>query len=66
MISFPVNERRQPKVDWLMILAILGLMIIGTLFVYSATMANESAALTPWHKQAWEHLRAPASARRSA
>ena len=32
MISFPVNEHRQPKVDWLMIIAILGLMIVGTLF----------------------------------
>ncbi len=53
MISFPVNEHRQPKVDWLMIIAILGLMIVGTLFVYSATMANESAALAPWYNQAW-------------
>ena len=53
MMSFPINEHRQPKVDWLMIIAILGLMIIGTLFVYSATQANESAALTPWHKLAW-------------
>jgi rod shape determining protein RodA len=53
MIHFPVNEHRQPRVDWLMIIAILGLMITGALFVYSATMANESAALTPWYNQAW-------------
>jgi rod shape determining protein RodA len=31
------------KIDWLMLAAIGGLMIFGVLFVYSATMANESS-----------------------
>jgi rod shape determining protein RodA len=52
MIHLPVNER-QPRVDWLMIAALGGLMIIGVLFVYSATMASESARLIPWYNQAW-------------
>ncbi len=52
MIHQPVNER-QPTVDWLMIAALGGLMIIGAFFVFSATMASESNALVAWHKQAW-------------
>ena len=51
MIHQPVNER-QPTVDWLMIAALGGLMIIGAFFVFSATMASESNALVAWHKQA--------------
>jgi rod shape determining protein RodA len=32
-------------------LTIAGLMVIGALFVYSATMANESTNSLPWHRQ---------------
>jgi rod shape determining protein RodA len=46
-------QERQSRVDWLMISALGGLMFIGLLFVYSATMANESTALTAWYNQAW-------------
>lgn len=52
MIHFPVNER-QPRVDWLMLAAIGGLMMVGASFVYSATMANESAGVVAWYNQAW-------------
>jgi rod shape determining protein RodA len=52
MIPLAANER-QSRVDWLMMAALGGLMIIGVLFVYSATMANESAALAVWYNQAW-------------
>jgi rod shape determining protein RodA len=52
MIPLAANER-QSSVDWLMIAALGGLMLIGVLFVYSATMANESAALAAWYNQAW-------------
>lgn len=52
MIHFPVNER-QPRVDWLMLAAIGGLMLFGSSFVYSATMASDSASLVPWYNQAW-------------
>lgn len=52
MIPLAANER-QSRVDWLMMAALGGLMLIGVLFVYSATMVNESAALAPWYNQAW-------------
>jgi cell division protein FtsW (lipid II flippase) len=38
MTTTPLNERR--KLDRLQLAALAGLMFIGTLFVYSATMAN--------------------------
>ena len=46
------NER-QSRIDWLMLWALFGLMVVGVFFVYSATMANESAALIPWYNQPW-------------
>jgi rod shape determining protein RodA len=52
MIPLSANER-QSRVDWLMMAALAGLMLIGVTFVYSATMVNESAALTAWYNQAW-------------
>src|SRR3954466_8693025 len=41
----------QAKVDWLMIVAIAGLMVVGTCFIYSATMANETLSVLPWYRQ---------------
>ena len=41
------------RVDPLQLVALAGLMFIGTAFVYSATMANASAALLPWYDQSW-------------
>lgn len=52
MMTQTVNDR-QPTIDWVMLVALAGLMVIGTLFVFSATMVNESAALTAWYNQAW-------------
>ena len=42
---------RQSRIDWLLLLSILGLMVLGTLFIYSATMINETARESPWHTQ---------------
>src|ERR1051325_9328 len=50
MISFGSKER-QSKIDWGLFLAISALMLIGTAFIYSATMANESAIAAPWYRQ---------------
>jgi rod shape determining protein RodA len=47
-----LNES-QPRVDRLQIGALVGLMTVGAVFVYSATMVNESAAAAAWHKQSW-------------
>lgn len=53
MFSITQNER-QSRVDWLMMAALAGLMAIGLLFVYSATMANEtSSVLKSWYNQEW-------------
>ncbi len=43
----------QSRVDRLQIGAILGLMIVGAVFVYSATMVSESAAAADWYRQSW-------------
>jgi rod shape determining protein RodA len=52
MINSTINER-EPKLDRLQLVALAVLMGIGTLFVYSATMANASSAMLPWYDQSW-------------
>ena len=52
MMPLAANER-QSRVDWLMMAALAGLMLIGVSFVYSATMANEPVVLGAWYNQAW-------------
>ena len=44
---------RQPRLDKLQIVALLGLMLLGAAFVYSATMVRESAATARWYDQSW-------------
>jgi rod shape determining protein RodA len=46
-------KERHPKLDRLQLAALAGLMFLGAVFVFSATMASESAALVPWFKQFW-------------
>ena len=41
------------KFDRLQFVALAGLMFLGAAFVYSATMANDSAGLLSWYQQAW-------------
>ncbi len=43
----------QSRIDKLQLVALAGLMVLGGLFVYSATMARESAATAPWYDQSW-------------
>ena len=47
-----LNER-EPKLDRLLLIALLGLMVIGTLFVFSATMASPLEAQKMWFAQTW-------------
>ncbi|HXF10684.1 MAG TPA: rod shape-determining protein RodA, partial [Desulfuromonadaceae bacterium] len=51
MIDPSINERGD-RLDKLQLLAILGLMIVGTAFVFSATAAHQ-AGLVPWYNQTW-------------
>jgi rod shape determining protein RodA len=41
------------RVDKLQLVALLGLMVLGAAFVFSATMVNESAAAAAWYRQSW-------------
>jgi rod shape determining protein RodA len=52
MFDASLNER-QSRVDWLQMLALASLMLVGVAFVFSATMVNESAAQVPWFNQPW-------------
>jgi len=52
MVDPSINEHGQ-KLDHLQLLALLGLMIIGALFVCSATLANPDVAVLPWYDQMW-------------
>jgi cell division protein FtsW (lipid II flippase) len=54
MITTPINEPHV-KVDRPQLAALAGLMLLGTLFVFSATMANASETLKPWYSQTWTH-----------
>jgi rod shape determining protein RodA len=44
------QTERQPRIEWLQLLAMLGLMIVSVLFIYSATEARATGSI-PWHKE---------------
>ncbi len=50
MYESALNER-QRRVDWLMVAAVLGLMLLGVIFIASAKMAEETARQVPWYGQ---------------
>jgi rod shape determining protein RodA len=52
MFEAILNER-QSRVDRLQLFALLGLMLIGVAFVFSATTAGQAQGLTPLLKQSW-------------
>jgi rod shape determining protein RodA len=52
MVDPSINEHGQ-KLDQLQLLALAGLMVIGALFVCSATLANPDVAVLPWYDQMW-------------
>jgi rod shape determining protein RodA len=52
MFDADLNER-QPRIDRVLVVALVGLMLLGSAFVYSATMVSESARLAPWYSQSW-------------
>ncbi len=49
MFSFAQPER-QSRVEWLQVLALLGLMAVGIAFIYSATLAHKTNAV-PWYRE---------------
>ncbi len=54
LTPYPLGaNERQSRVDWLMLGALGCLMIIGALFVFSATMVSEATAQPAWYNQPW-------------
>jgi rod shape determining protein RodA len=53
MTTTLLNQERHERLDRLQLAALVGLMIVGTMFVYSATMANPAMAALPWYDQSW-------------
>jgi len=49
----PELNERQPRFERVQLIALFGLMLLGTAFVYSATMVSESAGLAAWYNQSW-------------
>ena len=48
-----LNKEHHEGLDRLQLAALVGLMVVGTMFVYSATMANPAMAALPWYDQSW-------------
>src|ERR1039457_3796678 len=46
-------QNHQSRIDRLLIAALCGLMVLGAMFVYSATMVSGSAGLAAWYNQVW-------------
>jgi rod shape determining protein RodA len=49
----PGLNEHQSRIDRVQLIALAGLMVLGAVFVYSATMVSESARLAPWYNQSW-------------
>jgi rod shape determining protein RodA len=50
-MNFTVKKESPSKVYWPLLLAVVGLIIVGVCFIYSATIANESANSVRWYNQ---------------
>ncbi|MCI0539954.1 MAG: rod shape-determining protein RodA [Verrucomicrobiales bacterium] len=50
MFETTLNQR-ESRIEWPMFAALFGLMILGALFIYSATSVNESAKQLAWYRQ---------------
>jgi rod shape determining protein RodA len=48
-----VLQHHESRIDRLQVAGLCGLMLLGTLFVYSATMVNESVSTASWYSQSW-------------
>jgi len=48
-----LNPKRRPAPDWWMLAAAAALMVIGALFIYSATLPMDGRATGAWYSQFW-------------
>ena len=42
----PIKDR-QARLDWLLLIGVVGLMAMGVAYIFSATMANEALSNQP-------------------
>jgi rod shape determining protein RodA len=49
----PILTEQQPRIDRVHLVALAGLMLLGTAFVYSATMVSATASAAAWYNQLW-------------
>jgi rod shape determining protein RodA len=49
----PTLNERHARLDRLQLVGLIGLILLGIVFVYSATMVSPSAQSLPWYNQAW-------------
>lgn len=54
MFDATLNQNDK-RVDWAVVVALLGLMLVGAVFIASAALAKESAAFLAWHRL--EHVK---------
>ena len=54
MVDPSINER-ESRFDRLQLIALAGLLFVGAVFVFSATMATALAADKAWYAQSWFH-----------
>ena len=48
-----ITSDQQPRIDRLQLAALCGLMLLGAVFVYSATMTSGSSSMVPLYNQMW-------------
>lgn len=51
MFARPNLSEKPARIDWVLLSALLGLMVLGVLFIYSARLATESGTGVVWFKQ---------------
>lgn len=51
MLARPNIAEKPARIDWVLLCALLGLMVLGVLFIHSARHATESGSGVPWFKQ---------------
>ena len=51
MLARPNIDEKPARIDWVLVCALLGLMVLGAMFIHSARYATESGAGVPWFKQ---------------
>ncbi len=49
----PGLNEHQVRIDRLQLAALVGLMLVGAAFVYSATMVSEAVSTVSWYRQSW-------------